>query len=325
MLSNARRLLPVNVPYGTGLIRTVAWLILLGATALLVRAETDRTSLPESVSEHLDLVYRRVEGREVRLDVYLPKPTGPQGGRPAVVAIHGGGWRGGSKRDMKHMSIQLAEQGYVVVAIDYFLSRPGRPSWPTNFEDTREAVRWVRRHATDYGIDPDRIAVLGASAGGHLATLLGTDPDGPFDPDARAGHSSPSEDSARVQAVVDLYGPVDLNAARTSLPLPTTPVSLMLGGPLETMPKRYQAASPVQHVSGEDPPMLIIHGRDDQLIPLEQSRALATALDEAGVPQRLIEVEGASHGFGFHVRERNLLPEILAFLDGVWNAQRAPR
>ena len=332
MMSTTRQPLSARVHYGIGLIRTVAWLVLLGATAILVRAEAHRTTLPETVSEHADIVYRSVAGREVRLDVYLPTAPRAQGGRPAVVAIHGGGWRGGSKRDMKLMSIQLAEHGYVVVAIDYLLSRPGRSSWPSNFEDTREAVRWVRRHAADYGVDPDRIVALGVSAGGHLASLLGTYPDGPVDPDARdrqsapaSSSSSPSDDSARVQAVVDLYGPADLLGSRPSLSLPSTPVTLMLGGALEAMPGRYEAASPIHHVSADDPPMLVIHGRDDRLVPLEQSRALAAALDEAGVAHRLIEVDDAAHGFGFHVPKRKILPDILAFLDSVWNSPRADR
>ncbi|WP_406696417.1 alpha/beta hydrolase [Singulisphaera sp. Ch08] len=330
MPSTTRRLLPARPHFGTSLFRTVAWLVLLGATAILVRAEALRTTLPETVSEHADLVYRNVDGREVRLDVYLPNAPPAQGGRPAVVAIHGGGWRGGSKRDMKLMSIQLADHGYVVVAIDYQLSRPGRPSWPSNFEDAQEAVRWVRRHATDYGVDPNRIVALGASAGGHLASLLGTYPDGPVDPDARdrrpdRSASAATNDSARVQAVVDLYGPADLPGTRTSLPLPTTPVTLMLGGTLKDMPGRYEAASPVHHVSPDDPPMLVIHGREDRLVPLEQSQTLAAVLDEAGVSHRLIEVDNAAHGFGFHVPKRNILPDILAFLDSVWNPKQLTR
>ncbi|AGA26263.1 alpha/beta hydrolase [Singulisphaera acidiphila] len=330
MMSTTWHPLPARLHYGTSLIRTIAWLVLLGVTAILVRAEAHRTTLPESVAEHLDIVYRSVAGREVRLDVYLPTAPPPQGGRPAVVTIHGGGWRGGSKRDMKLMSIQLAEHGYAVVAIDYLLSRPGRPSWPGNFEDTREAVRWVRRHAADYGVNPDRIAALGVSAGGHLAALLGTYPDGPVDPDARDRSSasaspSPSAVSARVQAVVDLYGPADLLASRSSLPLPSTPVTLMLGGTLKEMPGRYEAASPVHHVSPEDPPMLLIHGRDDRLVPLEQSQALAATLAEAGVAHRLIEVDNAAHGFGFHVPTRNILPDVLAFLASVWNPTHSER
>ncbi|SIO62867.1 Acetyl esterase/lipase [Singulisphaera sp. GP187] len=327
MMPTTRQPLPASIRFGTGLFRTVAWLVLLGATAILVRAEAQRTTLPETVSEHADIVYRSIAGREVRLDVYLPTAPPIRGGCPAVVAIHGGGWRGGSKRDMRLMSIQLAEHGYVVVAIDYQLSRPGRPSWPSNFEDTREAVRWIRRHAADYGVDPDRIVALGVSAGGHLAALLGTYPDGPVNPDARDRHPAlssasvaRSDASTRVQAVVDLYGPADLLASRTSLPLPATPVTLMLGGTLETMPGRYEAATPVRHVSPNDPPMLLIHGRDDRLVPLEQSQALAAALDEAGVAHRLIEVDDAAHGFGFHVPNRKILPDILAFLDSVWNS-----
>jgi len=216
---------------------------------------------------------------------------------------------------MKGMATQLAEQGYVVAAIDYRLSRPGRPSWPTNFEDCRAAVRWLRHHAGDYQVDPNRLVALGVSAGGHLATLLGTSSEAPLD------SASSTETSARVQAVVDFYGPIDLEGKFASRPLPATPVGLMLGDVRRSFPMRARAASPLTHLSADAPPMLLIHGRDDQLVPLEQSQILAVALERAGVPHRLIELDHATHGFGFHVAQRSLLPEILAFLDSVWNVK----
>lgn len=305
----------VRRPIGVGLIRTTAWFVLLGATAVLVHAEAERSVPRKGVSEHSDLVYRTEGGREVRLDLYLPDRPAPHGGRPAVIAIHGGGWRGGSKSDMKGMATQLAEHGYVVAAIDYRLSRPRRPSWPTNFEDCREAVRWLRRHATDYQVDPNRLVALGVSAGGHLAALLGTNPDSTLD------SSSSTETSARVQAVVDFYGPIDLEGKLTSRPLPATPVGLMLGPGRAAFQNRARAASPLTHLSAEAPPMLLIHGRDDELVPLEQSQTLAAALERVGIRHQLIEVDNATHGFGFHVAQRPLLPDILAFLDSVWNVK----
>jgi acetyl esterase/lipase len=287
------------------LLRVLAWGGLLVATGLLVRAEVQRPGPPRGVVRHPDLVYRTVGGRRARLDVYVPEGAAPPGGRPAVVAIHGGGWRGGSKGDYGAKAALLAQHGCVVVAVDYLLSRPGSPSWPGGLEDVREAVRWVRRHAPRYGVDPSRIAAMGSSAGGHLAALLGAVGDGPGDP-------------ARVQAVVDFYGPADLLGLWTGETPAARSVALLLGGPPEGREDRYEAASPALRVGPDDPPMLLIHGRDDRHVPLEQTEALASALRTAGVRHRLIVVEGARHGFGFQVEGRDLLPEILAFLDEAW-------
>ncbi len=288
------------------LLRASAWVLLIGVTGYLVRAEVTRSELPEGVRAYTDIVYRRTGARSERLDVYVPTAPAPPGGRPAVLAIHGGGWRGGNKDSYGRMAARLSRHGYVVVAVNYTLSRPGAPSWPANLDDVREAVRWVRRHAGAYGIDPDRIAALGASAGGHLAVLLGTDP-------------APDR-AARVQAVVDFYGPTDLPTLVQSRPPTAEPIALLLGGALNKWPDRYEAASPLRHVSHDDPPMLIIHGSDDALVPLDQSRALASALQRAGVPNRLMVVEHARHGFDFRINDRyDLLPDILDFLVKAWN------
>jgi acetyl esterase/lipase len=267
------------------------------------------------VVAHPDLVYRRAGGRSARLDVYLPADRPPLGGRPAVVVIHGGGWRGGSKSTCRPLASRLAQRGYVVFSVDYLLSRPGHPSWPENLADVRQAVRWVRGHAGDYGVDPARIAALGASAGGHLAALLGTVPA------ASADGRGAGDSGATVQAVIDFYGPADLVRLHDGPQAPTLALDLLIGAEPAAARRRYEAASPLRHVSPGDPPMLLIHGSDDRLVPPDQSQLLASALERAGVAHRLIVVAGARHGFGFRVGPRDLLPEVLAFLDSVWNQQ----
>jgi acetyl esterase/lipase len=296
-------------------LRVIAWGALLGVAGLLVRAEVERPTLPRGVVAYTDLVYRRDGDHRARLDIYARAGPVPARGRPAVLAIHGGGWRGGSKHDYGPMAGALVEHGYVVVAVDYRLSRPGAPSWPANRDDLRAAVRWVRGHAAAYGVDPNRIAVMGASAGGHLAALIATCPEGPS-PGAAA---SPAI-SARVQAVIDFYGPSDLSALAAGSPHARPSLTLYLGGGPDAVPDRYEAASPARHVTPDTPPTLLIHGADDWLVPLDQSRRLAAALHAAGVHHRLIVVEGARHGFGFQVGSRDLLPEVLAFLQSAWNA-----
>jgi acetyl esterase/lipase len=290
----------------------LAWAALLGATGLLVRGEVARDPLPRDVVAYTDLVYRHDRGRTERLDVYVPTQTPPPGGWPAVLAIHGGGWRGGSKRGYGQTAASLVKHGYVVVAVDYALSAPGAPSWPASLEDLRAAVRWLRRNASVYHVDPNRVAALGASAGAHLAALLATSPDGP-------ARTSEIPTSARLQAVIDFYGPTDLAALAEANEAAGASLALFLGGGPRDVPDRYAAASPVRHVTRDTPPVLLIHGDADLHVPLDQSRRLAAALNAAGVPHQLTVVPGARHGFDFHIGRRDLLPDILAFLESAWN------
>lgn len=288
-------------------VRALAWLALAGATGVLVRAEVRRPERTEGVRVFSDLVYREDGGRRLRLDVYVPEGDTPPGGRPALLAIHGGGWRGGGKGDYGRTLAPLARRGLVVVAVDYRLSRPGAPSWPGNLDDVREALRWVRRHAADYGIDPDRVAAIGASAGAHLALLLGTTPGPGADPQPRA-----------LRALIDFYGPTDLRTHFDERTAANGSIGLMLGGTPAEVPARYEDASPLRHVAPGLPPVLIVHGTDDALVPSGQSSSFAAALGRAGVPYRVIAVGGARHGFGLRVGARDLTPDILAFLENIW-------
>jgi acetyl esterase/lipase len=305
------------------LVRGLAWTALVGAAVAAVRAEVIRPELPAGVEVHSDIIYRRVGHRQMKLDIYVPTTPAPASGRPTVLAIHGGGWTGGNKNGYGRETALLARHGYVVVSASYRLSKPGQPSWPENLDDVREAVRWVRLHATEYGIDPNRIAAMGASAGGHLAALLGTYTDEPVTAQgllaSSQGGGPTANISARVQAVIDFYGPTDLRDMYTRIPAAIEPIRLLVGGTPDEMPARYDAASPVRHVSHDDPPILLLHGADDPMIPTSQAEMLASEFASAGVAHRLIIIPGARHGFGFHVDKRDLLPEILAFLSDVWN------
>jgi acetyl esterase/lipase len=301
------------------LLRWVAWAALVAVAGAVVRAEVIRPELPAGVDAYTDIVYRRVGTRRERLDVYVPHWPAPAGGRPALLAIHGGGWRGGNKNGYGREVARLAQHGYVVIAPSYLHSGPGAPSWPENLEDVRHAVRWVRRHAAEYGIDPQRIAAMGASAGGHLAALLGTFPDEQSDGHATPAESEDNQVSARVGAVVLFYGPADLRTNYRASPAAAGAIGLFIGGSPEELPQRYDQASPLWHVSPDDPPMLVVHGQLDKLVPLEQSQALDSALAAAGVPHQLVVVNGARHGFGLRANGKDLTPVILDFLDHVWN------
>ena len=285
--------------------RASAWFALVAATGLLVRGEAVRSDRPAGVRVSSDVVYREVEGRRFRLDVYLPDAPAPEGGRPAVVAVHGGGWRGGSQAEYGRSLAGLAREGLAVVAVDYRLSRPGSPSWPENLEDVQAAARWVVEHADEFAIDPDRVAALGSSAGGHLALLLAL-----------------ADDHAPIRAVIDFYAPTDLLALHHSGTGADRSIALLLGGAPERLAERYAAASPLAQIRPGIPPVLIFHGDDDPLVPLGQSQALSEALQRVGVPYRLSVLPGARHGFGLSVGRRDLTAEIASFLEEVWGARR---
>jgi acetyl esterase/lipase len=264
--------------------------------------------------------YLAAGSQRTSLDIYLPdthfdKPVSKQG-RPAVLVIHGGSWIGGSaaawRADPSEVVIRLAQQGLAVFAVDYRLARPGKPSWPAVVADLREAVRWVRRHSDEFGVDSGRIAVLGISAGAHLAALLGTQPE----------EQGPDGVSSRVQAVVSFYGPSDLARLMVARRLFHEPVRMFIGDGPSRSADLVAEASPISHVTHDDPPFLLFHGSDDHWVSLDQSVRMASTLAIAGVPHRLIVVPGARHGFGLTVEypsHRDLLPEIVGFLESVWN------
>jgi acetyl esterase/lipase len=227
-----------------------------------------------------------------------------------MVAIHGGGWRGGSRREYGEVVGALAQRGLAVAVVDYALSRPGHRSWPENLDDVRAAVRWVQIEGPRYGLDPARTAAMGASAGGHLAALLGTWPEGTPEGIAPA--------PARVRAVIEFYGPMDLATMSPASRRPGGPVDLFLGGLPEQVPARAAEASPLRHVSSDDSPMLLIQGGEDQLVPPTQAETMAHRLQDAGVAHQLILLRAEGHGFGLDARGRHLAVEILAFLDRAW-------
>jgi acetyl esterase/lipase len=243
-----------------------------------------------------DIVYVRYGAIEPKLDVYLPSER--KGRLPVVMWIHGGGWRQGSKD--KPPAARLTQRGYAVVSIQYRLS--GVAKFPAQIHDCKIAVRWVRANAERYGFDPDRIAAWGASAGGHLAALLGTSADvKELEGEGHPGYSS------RVQAVVDFFGPTDflrMNhgfrdgvVGKIDHAAADSPESLLVGGAIGLHPDKVAAANPITYVSKSAPPFLIMHGDRDPLVPLEQSELLAAALKRAGVPVTMKVVAGRGHGF----------------------------
>jgi acetyl esterase/lipase len=249
------------------------------------------------VDARLDQPYADNANPKQRVDVYLPKKRNGDKPLPVVAFIHGGGWVNGDRMGYASASIQLARTGdYVAVAVGYRLTNEAR--WPEQIYDCKAAIRWIRAHAKELNIDPDRIGVTGSSAGGHLSSLLGTSGGvkelegglGPF-----TGMSS------RVRCVANLCGPEDLTKAlmfdkeRNPIVKDDAVIGL-LGGTYEEKHAEAVAASPMTHVSKDDPPFITFHGDADQRVAFENARAIHAALQKAGVSSLLVPITGGGHG-----------------------------
>lgn len=252
-----------------------------------------------------NIAYESDTGGTHRLDVYLPTGERPEEGWPVVLAIHGGGWRRLGKEGYGRRAAVLTASGFAVVAPDYTLTRRGIASWPRNIEDLRGAIRWARENASAFGLDPDRIAAMGESAGAHLALLLGMMPD----------LHLPGRASANISVVVDFFGPTDLLRLEATSPSAAPAVRGLVGARRAGALLTYKAASPIEYASPSGPPVLLIHGQRDAVVPISQSELLAQALRSNHVPHTLIAVPQGGHGFGLQTRGMNLLAAVVDFLD----------
>ena len=279
-----------------------------------VAASATLGSAVGGVREIPNVPYLHQGGRVESLDLYVPTGPVPAVGRPTILALPGGGWRWVRRNDLGSAVATFAKFGYVVAVADYAYAsaQPGTHVYPNNIEDVRQAVRWLKTNATKYGIDPTKIAAWGESAGGHLANLLGTNPDGPLN-----GAPDPnSAVSARVQAVVDFYGPADLAKLYQENSRARPYLGMFLGGSPTQYPARFDDASPVSHVTKEAPPFLIFQGTADKANLADQSTEFATRLAQAGVPVSIQLEQGLPHGFRLHPGNGvDYTPLVLSFLD----------
>lgn len=227
-------------------------------------------------------------GRPLLLDLASPAISSLKP-RPAVVFIHGGGWAHSDRKNGHPLIKLLAENGFVAVSIDYRLS--GEAGFPAQLEDSKCAVRFIRAHAADYGIDPNRIGVAGGSAGGHLAALVALIPD---DAGLEGAGGWPGV-SSQVSAVADLYGVSDLTALIGTHKLTDAVGKLMRGTP-ESRPELYRQANPLSWVKRGAPPFYLAHGDKDDVVPFEQSEKLAAALRAVGTEATLRPMSGLGHG-----------------------------
>ncbi len=252
------------------------------------------------------------DAQALLLDLYLPAGDGeapPQGSRPAVIHFHGGGWRTGERSSLGpvvdglgHSPLeQLADAGFVVASADYRLTDVA--TFPAQLLDAKAAVRWVRAHAADYGVDPERIYAWGDSAGGHLASLLGLTVGSPAFTDWAGSTDDGFGVSDHVAAVVAWYPPTDLEKiggqarpdAVARADDPGSRESLLIGAQPADAPDKAKAASPLTYVHADAPPFLLIHGTADRFVPVAQSAGLADALEGAGAAVELLLLPDADH------------------------------
>lgn len=244
-----------------------------------------------------NLVYGK--GGDVDLQLDLARPKDGNGPFPAIVFIHGGGWVGGNRHAFRGKIEEAAKKGYVAVTVSYRLADPdpetklGRVPFPAQINDCKCAVRWLRSVADKYHIDADRIGVIGASAGGHLSLLVGlADEQAGLEGDG--GHA---EQSSRVRAVVNIFGPTDLLKAYSDVDAARGFLLAFCHGTPTDAAETYKAASPVTYVTKDDPPVLTLHGEKDPLVLASQAKLLDETMKEAGARHELLILEGQGHGF----------------------------
>jgi acetyl esterase/lipase len=248
--------------------------------------------------------------RKEKMDIYLPIDSNSVQ-HPAILIIHGGGWYGGDKHDVREQitGTNLARNGYVCASINYALCNAGDtsyPSWPQNIYDCKKAVQFLRKNSAVYKIDPNHIGVIGGSAGGHLAALLGV---AGVDVGLEPTDGSYVGTSTKVQAVIDMYGISDLATWNTSAG------RRYLGCSLQNCPDTWHKASPIYNVTSEDPPFLILHGTSDTTVSLEQSVRFAEELKNKNVGIELMKIEGAPHSFAIQMKGLDLRPTVISFFN----------
>lgn len=243
-----------------------------------------------------DVAYGKGGDVDLNLDLALPK--GAAGPLAAVVLIHGGGWSGGEKESFAPFAKALAAEGLAAATISYRLAP--KHIFPAQIEDCKCAVRWLRAHAEEFNVDPNRIGAMGGSAGGHLVLMLGL-----MDPtDGLEGEGGWKEHSSKVQAVVSFVGPTNLIGKFPDIS--NGILHRFLGGTYEEKPELYKQASPITYVNAGDPPPLLFQGTEDVLVPYDQAFQLTDAMQRSGVKGNVVMHVGLNHGWAGPQMDRDI-------------------
>jgi acetyl esterase/lipase len=261
--------------------------VLFGVLAPVAYAQKP-PAVPDDVVFESGIEYANPDGQHLQLD--LARPKAGDGPFPAIVCIHGGGFRAGKREGYDAQCVRLAQHGYVALTITYRLAP--KYQFPAAVHDCKAAVRWVRANAAKYKIDPQRVGVMGGSAGGHLAQFLGVT----AGVKEVEGQDHPGPSSA-VACVVNDYGPSDFTKSYGKSVDAAEVLPLFLGGTLETARRQHIRSSPLYWVTPDAAPTLCIHGTDDKYVAHEQAVWLVDKLKASAVEAELLTLEGAGHGF----------------------------
>ena len=299
--------------------------VLLLHVSFPLQAEENTSISPFASSPQVEVrgdISFLTSARPEKLDLYLPKSRKAGEKSPAVLLIHGGGWKEGDKRQAREIEfgMTLAKNGFVAASINYALRSDGK--FPLNLQDCKNGVRYLRAHADELGIDPDRISVMGSSAGGHLALLVAYTAD--------QSNLAPSQPypgvSDKVSSVVDFYGISNLATRKetdpSGKPLKIEPLDSTTQSIFGSTPKDWKKASPITYVKRDVPPTLILHGEKDTTVDSDQSQELADTLKKAGATYEIIWLPNAPHSFSFQYAvpkskkplEKDVGPAVLSFL-----------
>ncbi|HET7116161.1 MAG TPA: alpha/beta hydrolase [Hanamia sp.] len=250
--------------------------------------------VPGDIEEIKNIEYKNSNGKSLQLDIYKPrnlvKPA------PLLVFIHGGGWTGGKREDYLVYLLAFAKKGYITATVSYRLVKDS--VYPACVEDITDAVQWLFKNGDKYGYDPDKIALIGGSAGGHLALLAAY---GWRKPGAN-NDTMVSRSAHRIKAVVDLYGPADFT---TEFAKNNSTVINFLGHTYKENPELYTEVSPVHYLDKNDPPTMILHGTSDQTVPIGQSDELKKKLDSLHIPNVYIRLPLWPHTMDLDQRVNN--------------------
>ncbi len=268
--------------------------VLIGSFVLASSAQAQapkkaELKVPDSVVFETGVEYANPDGQHLKMNIARPK--GAEGARSAVLCIHGGGFRAGNRESYDRLVLRLAEKGYVAATVTYRLAP--KYQFPAAVHDVKAAVRFLRAHAKDYGIDPDRIGVTDGSAGGHLAQFLAVT----GGVDQFEGDGGNPGLSSRVACVVNVYGPSDFTKSYGKSVDAAQVLPLWLGGDLTTALPKHILSSPLNWVTPEAAPTLCIHGTEDKYVAHEQAVWMVDRLKSCGVEAELLTLPGAGHGF----------------------------
>ena len=256
------------------------WALMLGWVELV----DTKPDIPEHIEVFGDIGFKETEERMLFLDIYRKKNILDPA--PLIIFIHGGSWTGGDKIDYLVYLLSYAEKGYITASLSYRFAQEAK--FPAALEDVICGVEWLKANGAEYGIDSSNVALVGGSAGGHLALMTAYTIGGPYD----SGNCNSDHASPRVNAVVNFYGPTDLT---TEYAISRDETKYFLGIEYKNDPDRFLMASPVHFVTSDDPPTMTFIGTLDELVPVYQTDVLNETLTAADVPHNYHRLKGWPH------------------------------